>query len=140
MNFHGRTFLAAVGLVLLAVACDKDDDKAVPATRENLAGTYRVVRINITGSNANLVDSLEACERDNLITLNLNSTVNVVDAGVVCDPPADETGNWEIRADSIFFSTESGKIKSFNGKELVIESEVDFFGTPIVTTSTFSKQ
>ena len=122
---------------LLFVSCKKED-KAYVATKENLTGSYKITGLTYAGVNVinhtnedhNVV---EACERDDLMTLNANSTYIVTDAGTACDPSSDDTGSWEfVSSTSVTIDGETGTIKSWNGKTLVVEAQDS--GVTVVTT------
>lgn len=136
--------LAATMLAFTFIACKKSGSSSNSSiTVENLAGTYGLKALSWKyGSiTINLYDSLDACEKDNLIKLNTDKTVNYIDAGIACDPPSDDNGTWDLKGDSINFSDNftSAKIESFDGKTLVLSGTPD--GSPGVTaTTTLVKQ
>jgi len=135
--------LACFVLIAVSTACKKSVNSGSSLTIENLAGTYGLKALVWTynGININVYDSVPDCERDNLARLNTDKTVNFIDAGIVCDPPENEDGTWDLRNDSLIFSTNftSAKIQSFDGKTLVLSGTPD--GQPGVTaTTTLEKQ
>ena len=136
--------LTAAMLVFAAGACKKSGSSNNSSiTIENLAGTYGLTSLTYTyaGITINIYDSLDACDKDNLVKLNTDKTVNFIDAGVRCDPPSDDNGTWDLKGDSIKFSDNytSAKIESFDGKTLVLSGTPD--GAPGVTaTTTLVKQ
>ncbi len=136
--------LIAAMLGLAVNGCKKSGTSNNNAiTVENLAGTYALKSLLYTyaGITINIYDSLDACDKDNLVKLNTDKTVNFIDAGVKCDPPSDDNGTWDLKGDSIKFSANftSAKIESFDGKTLVLSGTPD--GEPGVTaTTTLVKQ
>jgi hypothetical protein len=136
--------IPAILLVLLvAVACKKSDSNNSARTVANLSGTYKLTAL--TGEylsiSINIYDSLPACEKDNLIKLNTDLTAVFTDAGTKCNPPEDSTGVWALSGDSLYVGDIAGKIKSFDGKTLVLTGDLEV--EPAITvaaTSTFVKQ
>lgn len=137
-------FTLSLSIVVLAVAaCKKKDDNNTPATVENLSGTYSLQSLiwSYGGVSINIYDSLEACQKDDLLKLNTDLTASYIDAGTACDPPGDESGTWALNGDSLYISSEGigGKIKSFDGSTLVLT------GTPagetgVSATTTLKKK
>jgi len=138
--------LIATMVVSAFIACQKSGSSSSninAITVENLSGTYGIKALlwNYGGITINVLDSLDACDKDNLVKLNTDKTVDFIDAGVVCDPPSDDNGTWDLKGDSIKFSNNfaSAKIESFDGKTLVLSGAPD--GVPGVTaTTTLVKQ
>jgi hypothetical protein len=129
-------FIAALILLMISfIACNKSSNN--PAINvANLTGTYKLtglvwVHANIT---INIYDSLDACEKDNLIQLNADSSLKLIDAGTVCSPPADGSGTWHRSKDSLYFQDQASKIKSFDGKTLVLMGYPIANGIPDITT------
>jgi|KBSMisStaDraftv2_1062788.scaffolds.fasta_scaffold13009_3 hypothetical protein len=136
--------LAAALFIIAITACQKSGSSSNNAiTVENLSGTYSLKALlwNYGGISINVLDSLDACEKDNLVKLNTDKTVNFIDAGIVCDPPSDDNGMWDLKGDSIKFSDNltSAKIESYDGKTLVLSGTPD--GVPgVIATTTLVKQ
>ncbi|HMH31970.1 MAG TPA: lipocalin family protein [Puia sp.] len=129
-------FIAATALLAISfIACTKSSNNP-EITVANLTGTYKLtglvwVHANIT---INVYDSLDACEKDNLIQLNADSSLKFIDAGTVCTPPADGSGTWHLSKDSLYFQDQASKIKSFDGKTLVLTGYPSINGIPDITT------
>jgi len=136
--------LAAALFIIAITACQKSGSSSNNAiTVENLSGTYSLKALlwSYGGISINVLDSLDACEKDNLVKLNTDKTVNFIDAGIVCDPPSDDNGMWDLKGDSIKFSNNltSAKIESYDGKTLVLSGTPD--GVPgVIATTTLVKQ
>jgi hypothetical protein len=132
-----KTILALSIGTLLFASCKKEDTSFV-ATKENLAGSYKLTAVTYAGINVfnNSNESLnifEACERDDIFTLNINSTYAVADAGTECDPASDAEGTWEfINSKTISVNGETSTIMSWDGKVLVTEANTN--GAAVVTT------
>lgn len=134
------TLVAGVFITAL-VACSKSGNNDHPLTIESISGTYALKALVVTygGINLNIYDSLDACEKDNLIKFNTDKTVNYIDAGTVCSPSEDDNDTWDIRNDSIILSSSSAKINSFDGRYLSLTATDDSY-PGAVTTTTLEKQ
>jgi Lipocalin-like domain len=144
-----KIFVASMAIALFLVfnACKKSDNNNSNArTVQNLSGSYTITALsgNVLGTTVNLYDSLPACDKDNLITLNSNMTAAFVDAGTKCAPPSDSTGTWSLSAntDSLYLASTAAFIKSWDGKTLVLTNSQTVSGIPlpITVTTTLAKQ
>jgi hypothetical protein len=141
-----KTFLRTLFTSLAfsaVVACSKDSSSDHSLTVENISGTYalKAIILSYGGVNFNVYDSLDACEKDNLVKFNTDKTVNFIDAGTVCSPSEDDNDTWDVRNDSIILgSSPSGKINSFDGRTLVVTASADDQYPGAVTTTTLEKQ
>jgi hypothetical protein len=130
-----------LSLTLLATACKKDKD-APAITKDNIAGTYKVMSIKawVGGVEDTQADSREACEKDDLIKLNADNSYAYQDLGTVCDPSGDVAGTWQLNESNKMITTDDGElagtITSFDGTnmEVTIEGEAGGFTYKIVTT------
>ena len=136
-----KSILALTMLSLVFVSCDKDDkDEPVTPTKENLTGSYKLTAFTVANGGTSLDffnTVMEACDRDDIYKLNSDMSYGVQDAGTVCSPDNNYTGGtWSITGTTINLDGESGTIKSWDNKTLVVE-QVDA-GTTY--TQTFQKQ
>jgi len=129
--------------ILVINACKKSDSNSSnPSARtvQNFSGSYGITAItaSVLGLNVNLYDSLPTCERDNVIQLDTNKTAHFIDAGVVCVPPSDSTGNWSLSSntDTLYIAGTANFIKSWDGKTLVLTSVENITGIPVAVTAT----
>lgn len=127
------------------VACSKSESTTNdhPLTVEGLSGTYAVkgIIISFGGINYNAFDTLDDCEKDNLVQFNTNKTVNFIDAGTVCSPAEDSSDTWDVRNDSIILGSAPGsKINSYDGTTLVVTTSADAYFAGAVSTTTLQKQ
>ena len=136
-------YIAAVILLFLTVvACKKSNNTNIDRTVANISGTYGLSALTwvYAGFTINVYDSLPACEKDNLIKLNTDLTANFIDAGTQCNPPEDSTGVWALSGDSLYIGGTAGKIKSYDGKTLVLTGTLDENGFQGTATTTLSKK
>jgi hypothetical protein len=132
--------IAFVSLLLMA-SCSKSGSNNSAVTVANISGTYKLSALVYSqGSiSINVYDSLPVCEQDNEIILKTDSSATYVDAGTVCAPPEDDNGQWHLSGDSLYLGDNGGKVKSFNGKTLVLVGNPSINGiidpTTIATTT-----
>lgn len=135
---------SAIALLLVINACKKSSNNSSAKTVQNLSGSYNLVALtaSLSGISINLYDSLPACEKDNVIQLNANSTVNFIDADSLCSPKSDSTGTWSLssNSDTIYVASSAFFINSWDGKTLVLNSTEEVSGFPVVATETLAKQ
>jgi hypothetical protein len=136
-----KTILALSLMSLVFVSCKKDDkDEPVTPTKENLTGSYKMTAFTVSNTSGSLDffnSVMEACDRDDVYKLNADMSYGVEDAGTVCSPDNNYTGGtWSITGTTIDLDGETGTVKSWNGKTLVVE-QVDA-GTTY--SQTFQKQ
>ena len=136
--------LFAFVLVLTGAACKKSKDEAVAPTKENLAGTYKLISIKakVTGTAEQDITNqyLEPCQLDDLYTLNANLTYQYVDAGTKCDPAGDYNDTWSLQGNVISFADYEFTITKFDGKNLVGSETFQEQGMTVTMTGTFQKQ
>ena len=110
------------------VSCKKD--KTCNKDMAGMSGSYKVTaatyRSTPTGTEQDYYSTLysDACERDDIITLNSNGTYVFTDAGVKCVPSGDDTGTWNVSGNNITIDGQTEQIESFDCSRLVI-LEVD---------------
>lgn len=134
-----------VAMIMIVMACSKDSSTNSSAiTKENVAGSYMLTAA--TGSipgipPQNIYDSIPLCQRDDIYKLNLDYTMDYIDAGTKCVPPGDDVSTWSLSGTTkIIIGADTATIQSFNGKTLIVSSVVTIAGIPITTTDTFTKQ
>jgi len=131
-------------LTLLFAGCSKKND-SVALTMKNVAGTYKLTAAtgSFGGYTMNLYDSIPACQKDDNLKLNADSTYQHIDAGTQCNPPGDEQGTWLISGNYFILNSQNGidtaTIKSFNGSQLVVSYTDGSYGFPITATETLTK-
>ena len=139
-----KLLFGLLALTLLATACKKDKD-APAITKENIAGTYKLMSIKATlnGSPEMDADDRDDCEKDDLYKINADNSFNYVDAGSVCDPAGSFDATYVLNGSEISseqFADLNGTISKFDGSTL----EITLSGTEGDMTykirSTFQKQ
>lgn len=140
-----KIFLSTVILVTSVISCKKEDSKASTCTTNmtSIAGTYKTTAISYKASNSapeqDYYVILPTCEKDDIIKLNANGTVDYQDAGTACIPNGSYSGTWSLSGNSITIDGTPGTIQLFDCKKLVVSgSGVIVPGDKI--TVTYQKQ
>ena len=147
VNMRKIQCLALALALLILNACSKSDNKTQTnnaRTVANFSGSYGLVSATavFSGFTINLYDSLPSCERDNIIQLNTDMSSHFVDAGEVCVPPSDSSGNWSLSAntDTLYIAGQANYINSWNGSTLVLNTNEKISGFPVTATTTLKKK
>ncbi|SEN69195.1 hypothetical protein SAMN05660816_01250 [Niastella yeongjuensis] len=114
-------------LALVAIssfsACSKTTTKTY--YKEDLIGTYTIVSITskISGSSElNVTDDyLQDCQKDDLMVLKSDLSLQMVDAGTTCYPSSNDSGDWDVNGSTFYWNGEPYKIRSLTTTNLVIE-------------------
>jgi len=93
----------------LTIACKKSKDAPPPPpppelTMHNAAGAYKIIAdttITPEGTADDLYANYQPCAKDDIWKFNADSTLEVTDAGVVCDPSSGWTGSWLLDGKNI---------------------------------------
>jgi hypothetical protein len=131
--------VTAACAIIFFTACKKSENVSDARTVQNLSGSFHLNAIIWTtaGININVYDSLPPCEKDNVIQLNSDLTLDFIDGDIVCDPNETDHGTWSLSSngDSLYFNSNPAYINSWDGKILVL-SEIVEQGPPVVTGKT----
>jgi len=142
-----KVLFATVVIALFSIvfSCKKTTSTTNNArTVQGLSGSYSVTGLDASfaGLDSNLYNALPACEKDNIIKLNTDKSVQFIDAGTKCVPPTDSTGTWSIsqNTDTIYVASQSFFIKTWDGTTLVLTDATSISGFPVTITTTLAKQ
>ena len=130
-------------LYILFASCQKDPAKDCSFSEANLAGSYKIVSMKYKASaialEVDYLTLLEACEKDDVLTINKDHTYTYTDAGIACSPNGSDNGTWAISGDTIIIDGDSATVQNFDcsGFALVV-TDTDTPGDKI--TATYSKQ
>ena len=144
-QFYLVTILLFVTASFVINSCSKNRSSDITPTINNLVGTYKLgSETSKQGSGAVVIisDSIDACEKDDLLKFNTDSTYNYLDVGIVCSPLGNYSGTWYLPGNNTllldYFNLYT--IKSFNNKTLVLIA-IDSSSSPAITyTLTLSKE
>lgn len=114
--------------VLFFTACKKDNDTPSCTTNAaSIAGAYKITaatyKATATSTEIDYFNTLfpNACERDDVFTLQTNGTYQLKDAGTVCSPSGDDNGTWSfVSANSMIIDGDAIILESFDCKTLVL--------------------
>jgi len=136
-------FLVISGTAALIITgCSKKSDTQA-ATMKNLAGTYKLTAYTATSGGVTIdgMQNMDACQKDDQLKLNADSTLNYIDAGTTCSPDGSYTGSWVVSGNYLILDgSDSSTIKSFNGSTLVVTFNLTYQGSTVVNTQTLTKQ
>jgi hypothetical protein len=133
-----KILMGIIALSMLTVtACKKDDKEPanVTPTTANLSGSYKISKVTAMPSGSttetDVTNSwLQACEKDDVITLASNGTYTVTDAGTTCSPSSADTGTWSlVNSTTINLDGSNYTINRFNGTNLDVSISDPSFGT-----------
>ena len=101
------------------VSCKKNKDETCTLSVSALSGNHKItaVRYKATPAAAE-VDYYatffpDACDRDDIITLNSNGTYAVTDAGVVCVPSNSDSGVWSLSGNTVTIDGDAANVDAF---------------------------
>jgi hypothetical protein len=132
--------------ILVIIGCSKKNDApaTVTATTTNLVGTYKFTAETTKSGTSASVDefaSLDACEKDDLVKINSDASIDFIDAGTVCTPPNNDTTTWSLPNSTTFLiGGDSYTIKSFDGKTLILTYTQTTVTPNVAYTITIVKQ
>ena len=137
-------FIVISGASLLALVlsgCSKKNDATAP-TMKSVVGTYKLTALTATGGGVTVdgMQSLDACQKDDNLKLNADSTYNYIDAGTTCSVNGSYDGQWYISGSYFIQDGDTSTIKSFNGTTLVLTTTGVSSGISVVATETLTKQ
>ncbi len=109
------------------ISCKKDkDETACTSTAASIAGAYKITAVTYKASATSAeMDYFtlvfpDACERDDVLSLNINGTYMLTDAGIVCSPPNTDNGNWSISGNTMTIDGDPSSIESYNCQTLIL--------------------
>lgn len=134
--------LTGCAAILVSTGCSKKNDSQT-YTNKQLAGTYHQTAWTATtaGVTVDKFKDMDACEKDDVLYLNADSTFEAVDAGTTCTINGSGTGTWVVSGNLIIIGgNDSSTIKSFNGTNLVISQLDTEQSQPVTYTTTLTKE
>ena len=140
-------FFVISGTVALIInGCSKKND-AQSYTVKQLVGTYKLTA-STSSSGGITVDNMtqmDDCEKDDLMKLLEDSTIQFIDAGTQCGSGANYSAKFTVKGNLLIQSPETdyadtATIKSFSGSTLVLTAKEEYQSASVLTTVTFAKQ
>jgi hypothetical protein len=124
-----KTILLLAFFSLVFISCRKDPPPATCTTNvASLSGTYKLTSLKYKATASSTEQDylvlMDACERDDLVTLNSNGTYTYTDAGTVCSPNGSDNGTWSLSGNTINSDgVVDGTIQNFDCATLVFYAE-----------------
>jgi hypothetical protein len=140
-----KTILSVIVLTVLITSCKKEESTPGSCTvsSTSLTGTYKPTGLKYKASSSapeqDFFAMLESCEKDDIIKLNSNGTMDYQDVNSVCTPSGSYSSTWSFSGTTFTMDGTPGTIQSFNCKTLVIKA-VDQLVPGDITIATFEKQ
>lgn len=136
-----KIFVFLLGIALFS--CKKD--KHCNQDMGGASGPYRVTaakyKASASSTEQDYLTTLfpNACERDDIVTLNANGNYTLTDAGVKCSPAGDDTGTWSINSTTFTIDGDPYTVASFDCSGMVI-TQSNYFTTGDQMKITLTKQ
>jgi len=115
--------IGLLSLTVLFTACKKDKD-APAITKENIAGSYKVIAAVSKEEGQSEVDDYAAwpaCEKDDVEKFNLDGSYLHIDAATVCDPAGDAESTWSVEGDTFSIGEQQYAVTKFDGSILELK-------------------
>ena len=131
---------SAIVLLCLSSCKKSSSEETLAITKENLVGSYKIGSVMVKASGTpeyNATDDLyEACEKDDITTLNADFTLVNTDAGTQCSPVGNYEDTWSLTGNFIEIEGYLLEIQKITRTSLV--AKTDYMGTDAVFT--YSRQ
>lgn len=127
-----KKFIFFVVVICSGLSCKKNTDQTCNLDTASVAGSYKVTAVRYkataTSPETDYYSQFfpDACERDDIITLNTNGSATFTDAGVKCSPPGDDVSTWSLSGNTITIDGGPANVDSFNCSSITV-SEADVF-------------
>lgn len=125
-------------VVLAALASCKKDEKKCDLNSTNILGSYKVTasvyKENNSTPEVNEFANWDACQKDDVTTLNSNGSAIATDAGTVCDPNGTYTSTWALVGDRLTIDGEVATVTSFDCGGMTVKFEGPDPGEYTITT------
>jgi hypothetical protein len=131
-------------LFLVIVSCKKHDDKkkcaqdvaSISGSYKFTAYTYKETPSSAEEDYFNIIFA-DACERDDILTLNSTGNYTVTDAGIVCSPSGGDSGTWSFSGNTMSIDGDLATIESFDCKTLtLVNNDINVAGDKLKITLT----
>ena len=122
------TALVFAGTTLFSCKKDPKPEPACSISMTGLSGAYKLTALkykqNATAPEIDYLAFMDACEKDDIVTLKSNGTYDYNDAGTVCTPNGTDNGTWSITGNTLTSDgTMNGTISSYDCKTLIYYAE-----------------
>jgi hypothetical protein len=142
-------YVVALATVLTNLSgCDPDEDKP-KFDKSNLHGNWKLTALTAKagGVEEDAFKDLEACTTDDIFAYNSDGTHVHTEGQTKCestDPDQVDAGTWSISNDRFLYTNDDGtttsKILTLTATSFSIQIDIEFLGTNVTLTSTYTKQ
>src|SRR5260221_2172055 len=125
-----KKFIVLSLVLLVFYSCKKDKDTTTNTSCftdiASISGLYKITGYTYKETPSSAEEDYystlfpDACDRDNILTLNANGTYQLTDAGIVCSQPGNDNGTWTLSGNTLAKDGDPTTIESFNCKTLVL--------------------
>ena len=123
--------LSAIVLCSLLTSCKKDENPVKPCelNTASVIGSYKIEAIgykeDANTPEIDLLATLDACAKDDIIIFEANNKMTVSDAGQVCVPSAGFTTTWSLAGDKMTIDTLVYTVSGFDCKKIKGSAPLD---------------
>ena len=125
-----RKFMLLILIISIVISCKKNKQVAATCMTDmaTISGSYKITGCTYKGGpqfpeiDYMLTLFPDACDRDNIYKFSANGSYQIMDIGLVCSPPGDETGTWDMPAGTAMLKIDGDLVllENFDCKSLVI--------------------
>ena len=138
------TLILGLAVIFTIIAFKNNVKQDVPATRENLVGSYRLTEVTTSegGKPEHSIYNLylNDCEKDDILKLNPDFSFARIDDGNTCDPLGMESADWALPGNNnIEIEGSLGTISKFDGNTLIVVIDDNNASSNLKVTMTYSK-
>ncbi len=114
----------AAATILFSCKKEKSEPAGCSISMTGLAGAYKLTALEYKASAAakpvDYLAAMEACEKDDIITLKSDGTYQYSDQGTVCTPVKNDQGTWQVKGNTLTSDgTLNGTVASYDCKTMV---------------------
>ncbi len=104
--------IMAIATLISFASCKKTEDATCTLSSASLIGTYKVSSVKVNGVDVTSI-IIDACQRDDTYTFNVNGSYVTTDAGVVCTPNNNDSSTWSLAGNTLIFDGDTATISDF---------------------------
>lgn len=140
-----KIILSVIIIAATVVSCKKEDSNPnkCAVNTISLTGSYKPTALKYKASSSapeqDIFTLLDACEKDDIIKLNSNGTLEYQDVNTICTPNGSYSGTWSLSGTTFTMDGTPGTIESFDCKTLIVKA-VNQQVPGDITIATFQKQ
>jgi Lipocalin-like domain len=105
--------ILALTTIISFASCKKSEEATCPLSAATIVGTYKVSTIKVNGVDVTSA-IIDACQRDDTYTFNVNGSYVTTDAGVVCSPNNNDSSTWSLAGNTLIFDGDTATLSDFS--------------------------